>query len=54
MLGIDIGSGGCKVTIVDNSGEFAATAFKEYPTDYPIPAGPNSILINGIRLCSRF
>ena len=37
MLGIDIGSGGCKVTIVDNSGEVAATAFKEYPTDYPHP-----------------
>ena len=35
MLGIDIGSGGCKITIVDKSGNVAATAFKEYPTDYP-------------------
>ena len=37
MLGIDIGSGGCKVTIVDTSGKVVATAFKEYPTDYPHP-----------------
>ena len=37
MLGIDIGSGGCKITIVDSSGKVAATAFREYPTDYPHP-----------------
>jgi xylulokinase len=35
MLGIDIGSGGCKVTIVDQSGKVASAAYQEYPTDYP-------------------
>lgn len=37
MLGVDIGSGGCKVTIVDHTGKVSATAYNEYPTDYPHP-----------------
>lgn len=35
MVGIDIGSGGCKVTIVDDKGNVAATGYREYATYYP-------------------
>ncbi|MCD6374243.1 MAG: hypothetical protein J7L94_01865 [Caldisericaceae bacterium] len=37
MLGVDIGSGGCKVTIVDHTGKVLVAAHNEYPTDYPHP-----------------
>lgn len=37
MVGIDIGSGGCKVTIVDDGGHVACNAYHEYPTYYPHP-----------------
>lgn len=35
MVGIDMGSGGCKVTIVNIRGEIVANTFREYPTYYP-------------------
>jgi xylulokinase len=37
MAGIDIGSGGCKVTIVADGGHVAGSAYHEYPTYYPQP-----------------
>jgi xylulokinase len=37
MMGVDIGSGGCKVTMVEPSGFVAATHHREYPTYYPQP-----------------
>ena len=37
LLGIDIGSGGCKATLIDVNGNVIATAFKEYSTYYPRP-----------------
>lgn len=35
MMGIDIGSNGCKVTIVDEEGNVAGNAYQEYSTYYP-------------------
>lgn len=37
MIGIDIGSNGCKVTIVDEEGNVAGNAYQEYATYYPHP-----------------
>jgi len=37
LLGIDIGSGGCKMTLIDFNGKVRATGTKEYPTYYPQP-----------------
>ena len=37
LLGIDIGSGACKLTLIDVHGNIIATATKEYPTYYPRP-----------------
>lgn len=37
LLGIDFGSGGCKATIIDCSGNLAGEAAVEYPTHYPHP-----------------
>ena len=35
LLGIDIGSGACKMTLIDFGGKVIATGTKEYPTYYP-------------------
>ena len=35
FLGIDFGTGGCKVTAVSESGGVVADASVEYPTEYP-------------------
>jgi xylulokinase len=37
MVGIDIGSGGCKVTIIDKEGNVCGSGYREYPTYYPHP-----------------
>jgi xylulokinase len=37
MIGIDIGSGGCKVTIIDENGNVNGSGYREYPTYYPFP-----------------
>jgi xylulokinase len=37
LLGIDLGSGGCKVTVIDASGKVLAQAYEEYETRYPHP-----------------
>ena len=37
LLGIDFGSGGCKATVIDCSGNLAGEAAVEYPTHYPHP-----------------
>lgn len=37
LLGIDIGSGACKLTLIDFCGNVLATVTKEYPTYYPRP-----------------
>lgn len=35
LLGIDIGTGGCKTTILDSTGAFVSDGFAEYPTYHP-------------------
>ena len=37
MLGVDIGTGGCKSTLVDVDGNILSSAYQEYPTFYPQP-----------------
>ena len=36
-IGIDIGTGGCKTTIIGNDGSVVSSAFQEYPTACPKP-----------------
>ena len=38
LLGIDFGTGGCKVTVIDPSGAVIESASGEYPTSHPKPA----------------
>ncbi len=38
LLGIDFGTGGCKVTLIDRDGAVVETASAEYPTLHPKPA----------------
>ncbi len=38
LLGIDFGTGGCKVTVIDTSGAVVESASGEYPTSHPKPA----------------
>lgn len=37
LLGIDIGTGGCKVTLIDTNGTFVSDGFSEYKTYHPRP-----------------
>lgn len=37
LMGIDLGSGGCKVTVLDPSGKVLARGYEEYETRYPHP-----------------
>ena len=37
MLGVDVGTGGCKAVVVDLEGRIISTGAKEYPTNYPAP-----------------
>lgn len=37
VLGVDIGSGSVKLTLLSRQGEIAAVAGCEYPTFYPRP-----------------
>ena len=37
LIGIDLGSGGCKATAIDTDGRLAGEAAAEYPTRYPRP-----------------
>ena len=37
LIGIDFGTGGCKVTVIDTAGELVAAASGEYPTSHPKP-----------------
>lgn len=38
LLGVDFGTGGCKVTLIDPAGAVLETASAEYPTSHPKPA----------------
>ncbi|MCC6353466.1 MAG: xylulokinase [Verrucomicrobiae bacterium] len=38
FLGIDFGTGGCKVTVIDGEGAVLENASAEYPTSHPRPA----------------
>lgn len=38
LLGIDFGTGGCKVTLIDSAGATVESASAEYPTSHPKPA----------------
>jgi xylulokinase len=35
LLGVDLGTGGCKLTLVDATGTVCGSSFTEYPTHYP-------------------
>ena len=35
LLGIDIGTGGCKATVLDVEGNFIADGYTEYPSHHP-------------------
>jgi len=37
LLGIDFGTGGCKITVIDFHGNLLAEASREYPTHHPKP-----------------
>ncbi len=37
LIGVDFGTGGCKVTVIDTSGDVVASASGEYPTSHPKP-----------------
>jgi len=37
LVGIDVGTGGCKVTIINSDGKIINSANEEYPTYYPRP-----------------
>jgi len=37
LMGIDIGSGGCKIIIINSSGEVLGRKYREYETSYPHP-----------------
>jgi len=37
LLGIDVGTTGCKVAAYSTEGRFCASAYREYPTLYPAP-----------------
>ncbi len=37
LLGIDLGTGGCKITLLDARGRILAGGFEEYPTAHPQP-----------------
>lgn len=37
LLGIDLGTGGCKITLLDRQGEILGESFTEYKTYYPRP-----------------
>jgi xylulokinase len=37
LLGIDLGTGGCKSILIDTAGHVVAAAFQEYQTHYPAP-----------------
>lgn len=34
LLGVDLGTGGCKTTVIDLEGNICAAAFKEYPSEH--------------------
>jgi xylulokinase len=36
LLGVDFGTGGCKITLINNSGNIIAASSAEYPTAHPI------------------
>jgi len=34
LIGVDLGTGGCKATVIDDTGKNLASAFKEYPSEH--------------------
>lgn len=37
LFGVDLGTGGCKATVIDTAGNVLAAAFKEYPSEHQKP-----------------
>ena len=35
LLGVDIGTSGCKATVIDTNGRFIADGYTEYPSYHP-------------------
>jgi len=34
LIGVDLGTGGCKATVIDDTGKMLASAYKEYPSQH--------------------
>ena len=43
LLGIDVGTGGCKIALIDTRGNVLAGGFEEYPTHHPQPGWAEQI-----------
>jgi xylulokinase len=52
LLGIDLGSGGCKVTLLDTKSPDIITISREYPTHYPYPGWAEQDAQDWIDACS--
>lgn len=52
LLGIDLGSGGCKVTLLNTTSERMVTLSKEYPTYYPHPGWAEQDAQDWIQACA--
>lgn len=52
LLGIDIGSGGCKVTLLESKKGSACTVSEEYPVYYPAPGWAEQDAGDWIKACA--
>ena len=50
LIGLDIGTTGCKALLFDNDGALLAKASREYPVDFPHPQWAEQDLENVWRL----
>ncbi|MGM0366084.1 MAG: FGGY family carbohydrate kinase, partial [Actinomycetota bacterium] len=53
LLGIDIGSGGCKVTLLNSEKGNALTVSEEYPVYYPAPGWAEQDAGDWVKACAR-
>lgn len=35
LMGVDLGTGGCKITLIDTRGRFVCDGYAEYPSHHP-------------------
>lgn len=60
LLGVDLGTGGCKTTIIDTKGRFVSDGYTEYPSYHPhigwVEQNPSDWLpamVNSLRIASE-